>query len=95
MTTTTVDAPALAARIPYSERTRLVAEAHPALIEALEKASQEYYRHEDTWQAEAERHQRNAGMPRRRLESPHGRALREAAAAVVEKSRELLAAGGR
>ena len=73
----TVDIPELAKGVPYSEITRFVAEANPALIEALEKASREYHRHEDTWQEEAARHQRNAGMPRRRVESSHGRALRE------------------
>ncbi len=77
---------------PFSERTRLVAEAAPNLIEALERSSEEFYRHEDAWQEEVARHQRNAGMPRRRVESSHGRALRKAAAAVFEKSEELLAA---
>ncbi len=92
-TTTTIASPALAAGIPFSERTRLVALANPALVEALEKASQEYHRHEESWQEECARHQRNAGMPEQSLESPFGKALREASTAVVEKSKELLAAG--
>ena len=93
MTTTTVDIPELAKGVPYSEITRFVAEANPALIEALEKASREYHRHEDTWQEEATKHQRSAGMPEQSLQSPFGKALREASAAVVEKFEELLAAG--
>ncbi len=93
MTSTTIATPKLVEGVPYSEITRLVAEVDPALIEALEKASQEYHRHEDTWQEEAARHQRNAGMPKRSLQSPFGKALNEAGAAVVEKSKELLAAG--
>ena len=93
MTTTTVDAPDLAKGVPYSEITRLVAEAHPDLIEAMEKASEEFYRNDAIWQEEVARHQRNADMPEQALESPFGKALREAAAAVVEKSKELLAAG--
>ncbi len=93
MTTTTIASPALAAGIPFSERTRLVALADPHLVETLERASQEYHRHEDAWQQEAARHQRNAGMPKRRLESPHGRALREVATAVVDAFDELVASG--
>ena len=75
--TTTTTTPALAAGVPYSELTRLVAEAHPDLIKALEKASQEFNENEDAWQEEVARHQRNASMPRRSLESPYGKALRE------------------
>ena len=92
-TTTTIDAPEIAKGVSYSERTRLVALANPALVEALEKASQEYHRHEGAWQEETAKHQRNAGMPKRSLQSPFGKALNEAAAAVVEKFEELLAAG--
>ncbi len=87
------DTTEFAAGIPYSERTRLVAEARPDLIETLERAAEEFYRHEDAWQEEAARHQRAAGMPKRSLESPHGRTLRQAATAVTEKFEELLAAG--
>ena len=93
MTATTTIAPDLTKGVPYSEITHFVAEANPALIEALEKASQEYHRHEESWQEECARHQRNAGMPEQSLESPFGKALREASTAVVEKSKELLAAG--
>ena len=93
MTTTTVDIPELAKGVPYSEITRFVAEANPALIEALEKASQEYHQHEDAWQQECFRHQRAGGMPERRLESPYGRALREAATAVTDAFDELVASG--
>ena len=93
MTTTTVDTPELAKRIPFSERQRLVAAANPALIAVLEKASEEYYRHEANWQEEAERQQRKAGMPERELESPHGRALREAATAVTDAFDEMVASG--
>ena len=85
------DTTEFAAGIPYSERTRLVAEARPDLIETLERASEEYYRHEANWQEEAERQQRAAGMPERELESPHGRALREAATAVMDAADELIA----
>ena len=92
-TTTTVDSPELAKGVPFSERTRLVTEAHPALIEALEKASREFYQNEANWQEEAERQQRAGGMPKRELESPYGRALREAATAVTDAFDELLAAG--
>ena len=92
-TTTKVDTPALSEGIPYSERTRLVGEACPDLIEAMERAAQEFYRNDAIWQEEATRHQRNAGMPEQSLESPFGKALREASTAVVEKSKELLAAG--
>ncbi len=92
-TTTTVDTPELAARIPFSERQRLVAAANPALIAALEKASEEYYRHEANWQEEAERQQRAGGMLERDLESPYGKALREAAKAVMTAFDELLASG--
>ena len=91
--TTTVDSPELAKGVPFSERTRLVAEANPSLIEALERASEEYYRREDAWQQEAVRQQRAGGMPKRELESPYGRALREAATAVTDAFDELLAAG--
>lgn len=91
--TTTTDSPALSEGVPYSEITRLVAEANPDLIEALEKASQEYHRLEDAWREEAARHQRNADMPRRCVESPHGRALREASTAVVEAFEAMLASG--
>ncbi len=78
--------------VPYSEITRLVAEAHPELIEAMERASQEYHLHDSAWQEEVARHQRNAGLPEQSLESPFGKALREASTAVFEKSEELLAA---
>ena len=91
MTNTTTSAPELAERVPYSVITRLVAEADPALIEAMERAAEEFHRHEESWQADAARHQRNAGM--QSVESPFGKALREASTAVVEKSKELLAAG--
>ena len=93
MTTTTVDAPELAAHIPFSERQRLVAESCPALIEALEKASREFYQNEANWQEEAERQQRAGGMPERELESPYGRALREAATAVTDTFDALVASG--
>ncbi len=93
MTTTTVDARELAKGVPYSESTRLVAEAHPDLIEAMEKASEEFYRNDAIWQEEVARNQRNAGMPEQSLESPFGKALREAAVAVFDKSKEILAAG--
>ena len=83
----------LAEGVPYSESTRLVAEAHPGLIEAMEKASEEFYRHDAIWQEEVARNQRSASLPKRSLQSPFGKALNEAAAAVVEKSKELLAAG--
>ncbi len=90
---TTTDTTALAADVPFSERTRLVMAACPDLIEALERASEESYLNEESWQEEVARQQRAAGLPKRRLESPYGRALREASTAVVEKSKELLAAG--
>ena len=90
---TAIVSPALSEGIPYSERTRMVAEAHPHLIEAMEKASQEFHQQEGAWQEEVARHQRNAGLPERSLQSPFGKALNEAAAAVVEKFEELLAAG--
>ncbi len=76
-----------------SERTRLVMEAHPGLVEALERAGEEFYENEDAWQEEVARHQRDAGLPVQSLESPFRKALREAGAAVDEKSEELLAAG--
>ncbi len=91
MTSTTIVTPKLAEGVSYSESTRLVAEAHPGLIEAMERAAEEFHRHEESWQADAARHQRNAGM--QSVESPFGKALREASTAVVEKSKELLAAG--
>ena len=93
MTTTTVDIPELAKGVPYSERQRFVAEAHPAIVAALEKACQEYHQHEDAWQQECFRHQRAGGMPERRLESPYGRALREAATAVTDAFDEMVASG--
>ncbi len=76
-----------------SEITHIVMKAHPALIEAMEKAGQEFYEKEDGWQEEVATHQRAAGMPKRSLESPYGKALRQASTAVLEKSKELLAAG--
>ena len=76
-----------------SERTRLVMEAHPELIEAMERAGEEFYENEDAWQEEIARHQRDAGLPEQSLESPFGKALREASTAVFTKSEELLAAG--
>ena len=93
MTSAKIDAPDLAKGAPYSELTRIVAEAHPSLIEAMEKASEEFYRHDAIWQEEVAKNQRNAGLPERSLESPFGKALREASTAVLEKSKELLAAG--
>ena len=93
MTTTTVDDPELAEGVPFSERQRFVGEADPAIVATLERACQEYHQHEESWQEECARHQRNAGMPKRSLQSPFGKALNEAAAAVVEKFEELLAAG--
>ena len=93
MTSTTIATPDLAKGVPYSELTRIVAEAHPSLIAAMEKASEEFYRHDAIWQDEVARNQRNAGLPERSLESPFGKALREASTAVVEKFEELLAAG--
>ena len=93
MISTTIATPKLAERVPYSEITRIVMRAHPELIEVMEKASEEFYRNDAIWQEEVARHQRNADMPEQSLESPFGKALREAAAAVVEKSKELLAAG--
>lgn len=83
----------LAKGVPYSEITRFVAEAHPSLITAMEKASEAFYRNDAFWQEEVARRQRNAGMPEQSLESPFGKALREAAVAVFAKSKELLAAG--
>ena len=74
-----------------SERTRLVMEAHPELIEAMERAGEEYYRNDAIWQAECARQQRAAGLPERRLESPYGKALKEASQAIVARYEELLA----
>ncbi len=48
MTTTTVDAREFAKGVPYSEITRFVAVTNPALVAAMERASQEFYQHEDT-----------------------------------------------
>ncbi len=79
--------------VSRAELTRIVMEAHPELIKAMEKAGQNFYENEDAWQEEVAQHQRNAGMPRRSLESPFGKALREASTAVFDKSKELLAAG--
>ena len=79
--------------VPYSEIMHFVAEASPALIEALEKASQEYHRHEESWQEEVARHQHNVGMPRRSLESPYGKALNEASTAVLAAFEEMLPSG--
>ncbi len=93
MTTTTGDTSELAAGVSRSEITRFVAETRPDLIKALERASEEYYRHEDTWQEEAERQQRDTGMPKQGLESPYGRALREAATAVTDAFDEMVASG--
>ncbi len=89
---TTTDTTPPSKDVSRSGITRVVAVAHPDLIEAMERAAESSYRHEDAWQAECARQQRAAGMPERSLESPFGRALREASAAVVEKSKELLAA---
>ncbi len=83
----------LAKGVPYSEITRFVAVANPALVAAMERASEEFYWHDTIWQEEVARNQRNAGLPERSLESPFGKALREASTAVLEKSKELLAAG--
>ena len=77
MTSTMIATPDLAKGVPYSELTRIVAEAHPSLIAAMEKASEEFYRHDAIWQEEVARNQRNAGLPERSLESPFGKALRE------------------
>ncbi len=79
----------LAKRVPYSEMTRAVAAARPDLVEALERASEGFYRHEEFWQAETARQQRASGMPERELESPYGRALREASQAVVARFEDL------
>ncbi len=91
--TITTAAPALSEGISYSERTRLVAEARPNLIKAMEKAGQEYYALEVAWQEEAARQQRAAGMPERCLESPYRRALREAATAVTDAFDEMVVSG--
>ena len=91
--TTATAAPALAEGVPFSERTRFVLETHPALIEALEKASQEFYLHDPAWQEKCSRHQLNHGMPRRPVESRYGKALNEASAAVVGAFEAMLAAG--
>ena len=72
----------LAKGVPYSEMTRAVAAARPDLIEAMERASEGFYRHEEFWQAETARQQRAGGLPEQHLESPYGRALRKAAVAV-------------
>jgi hypothetical protein len=79
--------------VSRAELTRIVMEAHPELIKAMEKAGQNFYENEDAWQEEVAQHQRNAGMPRRSLESPFGKALRQAAVAVTEKFEAMLAAG--
>ena len=89
----TTDSSPLGEGVSYSDLKRLVAETNPALIEAMEKASEEFYRNDAIWQEEVARRQRNAGMPEQSLESPFGKALREASTAVVEKFEELLAAG--
>ncbi len=86
-TTTTTDSP----EFTRSERTRMVAAAHPHLIEAMEKAAQEYHENEDVWQQQATRQQRAGGMPKRDLESPYRRALREAAKAVTDAADEIIA----
>ena len=80
----------LAKGVSRSEMTRAVAEAYPALIEALEKAGEAYYQHDEDWQDEVARQQRAGGMPKRDLESPHGRALREAAKAVTDAFEALV-----
>ena len=89
----TTDSSPLSEGVSYSDLTRLVAETNPALIKAMEKASEEFYRNDAIWQEEVARRQRNAGMPEQSLESPFGKALREASTAVFTKSKELLAAG--
>ncbi len=92
MTSTTIATPKLAEGVPCSESTRLVAEAHPGLIEAMERAGQEFYEKEDGRQEEVATHQRAAGLPQRSLESPYRQALHEASTAVVERAKELLSA---
>ncbi len=93
--TITTDSSPLSEGVSYSDLTRLVAEKNPALIEAMEKASEEFYRNDAIWQEEVARRQRNAGMPEQSLESPFGKALREASTAVRSAFDALTTPGGR
>lgn len=89
--TTTIDTPP-SKDVSRSEITSVVAAAHPDLIEAMERAAEGFYRHEDAWQDEITQQQRAAGMPEESLISPYGKALKEASQAVVAKFEELHAA---
>ncbi len=80
----------LAKRVSRSELTRVVAEARPDLIEAMEKAGEAYYRLEEFWQAQTARQQRAGGLPERDLESPYRRAMRETAKAVTDAFEALI-----
>ena len=82
--TTTTTAPELAAGLAAAEGWRLVEAIDPAPVEALDKARATYDAEERDWHKRNNDYQRSTGIPRRRVTSPHAKALREAAAAVAD-----------
>ena len=86
--TTAITALGLSAGLPAAEDWLYVQAVDPALAEARRAAQAAYNVEERCWQRETATYQRNAGVIRRRLQSPHGRVLRQAAA-VVDLCRDL------
>ncbi len=86
--TTAITAPGLSAGLPAAEGWLYVQAVDPALAEARWAAQAAYNAEERCWQREPATYQRNAGVIRRWLQSPHGRVPRQAAA-VVDLCRDL------
>ncbi len=92
MIATTAD-PTLAAGVPAAEAWRLVEATDPGLIATWQAAREACARHDPTWHRRNDDYQRDRGIARRRVPSPHGKALQEATAAVEARLEELIAGG--
>ena len=79
--------------VPLNEGWRFVQVTDPTLNENLEKAREDCRQKEKPWQEATAQYQIGANVKRRRLESPYGKALREAEAAVTGRLNALLDAG--
>ena len=92
MTTTTVT-PELADGLQISAAWRFVAETDPGLAQAWQDARADYDAKEAAWRERTADYQDRRNIPRRRIPSPHGKALATAAQAVEAAIEELLVSG--
>ncbi len=79
--------------VPYEQRWRFIEAWEPELVAKWKEACEAYESNEAAWQERTRQYQISGNMPRRDLESPYGKARREAKAAVEAECRKLLVCG--